>query len=175
MRQSLTMDTIDLLKDGYGRLPELIDRTVRGLSAEALVWAPAPESNPIGWLVWHLTRVQDAHIAELTGTPQVWESGDWAERFGLGRDPDNTGYGHTPEDVARVQPTDSDALTGYFAAVYAKTRGVLDHATPKELDRVVDERWDPPVTLGVRLISVLADDLQHIGQAAYLRGLFDRM
>jgi uncharacterized damage-inducible protein DinB len=168
------MDTIDLLRDGYGRLPELVDRTVRGLSAEALVWAPDSAANSIGWLVWHLTRVQDSHIAELTGNPQVWEAGDWAARFGLGRDPDNTGYGHAPEDVARVQPEDTDALTSYFAAVYTRTRAVLDTATEKNLDRVVDDRWDPPVTLGVRLISVLADDLQHIGQAAYLRGLLDR-
>jgi hypothetical protein len=168
------MDTIDLLKDGYGRMPVLVNHAVAGLSAEALGWAPDAASNPIGWLVWHLTRVQDSHLAELTGNPQVWETGDWAARCGLGRDPDNTGYGHSPEDVARVQPEDSDVLTGYFAAVYANTRVVLDTATATELDRVVDERWDPPVTLGVRLISVLSDDLQHIGQAAYVRGLLDR-
>ena len=168
------MDTIDLLTDAFGRLPELVDRTVAGLSAEALTWAPAAGANTIGWLVWHLTRVQDAHVAELTGNPQVWESGNFAARFGLGPDPDNTGYGHRPVDVARVQPEDSDALTGYFAAVYATTRAVLETATPAALDRIVDDRWDPPVTLGVRLNSILGDDLQHIGQAAYVGGLLDR-
>ncbi len=168
------MDTIDLLTDGYGRLPGLVDRTVSGLSPEALTWQPGPEANPIGWLMWHLTRVQDAHVAELTGNPQVWESGDWAARFGLGKDPGNTGYGHRPDDVARVQPEDSDVIIGYFAEVYSRTREVIARATPAELDRVVDERWDPPVTLGVRLISVLADDLEHVGQAAYVRGLLER-
>ena len=51
------------------------------------------------------------------------------------------------------------------------TVAYLATVAPEDLDRVVDERWDPPVTLGVRLVSVLSDDLQHAGQAAYARGL----
>ena len=46
--------------------------------------------------------------------------------------------------------------------------------TDADLPRVVDERWDPPVTLGVRLVSVISDCLQHAGQAAFVRGILLR-
>ena len=55
--------------------------------------------------------------------------------------------------------------------MHARTVAHLAGLSEADLDRVVDERWDPPVTLGVRLVSVISDDLQHAGQAAYLRGL----
>jgi uncharacterized protein YfaP (DUF2135 family) len=121
--------------------------------------------------VWHLTRIQDDHIAELIGTDQVWASGDWAGHFALGADTSDTGYGHSPAQVAAVRPDSWQVLVEYYGAVHARTLEFLRDLTPEDLDRVVDERWDPPVTLGVRLVSVLADDEQHVGQAAYVRGL----
>ena len=164
------MNASDLLLDGFGRLPGLVSAAVDGLTPEQLRWTPADGANPIGWLVWHLTRVQDSHIAELIGRPQVWESDDVAGRFGLAPDPANTGYGHSPADVAAVRPS-AEALLGYFTEVHARTVEVLSALRPDDLDRVVDENWDPPVTLGVRLVSVLDDDAQHAGQAGYVRGL----
>ena len=62
-------------------------------------------------------------------------------------------------------------LLDYAGAVHERTTQFLRSLTDEDLDLVVDRRWDPPVTLGVRLVSVLADDLQHAGQAAYVRGL----
>lgn len=165
------MDVSQLLKDGFGRLPELVDEAVHGLSTEQLTWAPAPNANTIGWLVWHLTRVQDHHISELLAADQVWAGGDWAGRFGLESDPRNTGYGHHAAQVAAVRPESAQALIDYYDAVASRTMALLDAATPEALDKVVDLRWDPPVTLGVRLMSVLTDDLEHVGQAAYVRGL----
>jgi hypothetical protein len=123
--------------------------------------------------VWHLTRVQDSHITELLGGDEVWESGPWARRFGLDNDPKNTGYGHTPEQVAQVRADDADALTGYYDAVRARTTQFLSDIEPAGLDRIVDTRWDPPVTLGVRLVSIADDCIQHVGQAAYVRGLLE--
>lgn len=99
------MDAKDILTDAFGRLPDLVHAVVRDLTVDQLRWTPAPGANPIGRLVWHLTRVQD------------------------------------------------------------------DHVKPDDFDRVVDTAWDPPVTLGVRLVSVYDDATQHAGQAAYLRGL----
>jgi uncharacterized damage-inducible protein DinB len=116
--------------------------------------------------------VQDEHITELIdGAEQLWVSGDWAARFGLKPDPDDTGYGHTAAQVQAVRPDGPEALIGYFEAVSARTVEWLATLTEQDLDRVVDERWDPPVTLGVRLVSILDDDTQHAGQAAYVRGL----
>jgi hypothetical protein len=165
------MDVRDILKDGYGRLPETIEAAVRGLGPEQLRWAPKPGANSIGWLVWHLTRVQDHHLTGIIGGEQIYVSGDWGPRFGLKSDPSDTGYGHGPEQVAGVAPESGEALTGYFGAVLTRTLGWVDTLTPADLDRIVDRNWDPPVTLGVRLVSVLDDDAQHAGQAAYVRGL----
>ncbi|MGC4807535.1 mycothiol transferase [Micromonospora sp. DT233] len=167
------MDVGDVLIETYGRLPGLVRAAVEGLSPEQLRRAPAPGANPIGWLVWHLTRVQDHHVADVLGAEQIWVTGDWAGRFGLTADPDDIGYGHTPEQVAAVAPQSAQALLDYFDAVARRTRDYLAGLRPADLDRVVDESWDPPVTLGVRLVSVADDDLQHAGQAAYVRGLLD--
>ncbi len=168
------MNANDLLMDSYGRLPDLVRSAVEGLTPEDLRWTPGPMANPIGWLVWHLSRVQDSHIAELLDRQQVYVRGPWAARFGLEPDPQDTGYEHTIEQVGSVRPETAQALVEYYDAVHGPTLELLRGVTETDLDRVVDERWDPPVTLGVRLISVLDDDIQHAGQAAYVRGLLGR-
>ena len=168
------MKVNDLLTDAFDRLPELVRSAVQDLTPEQLRRAPADGANPIGWLVWHLSRVQDHHVAQLLDTEQVYLSGDWAGRFGLDPDPDDIGYGHTPQQVAAVAPESWQALVDYHTAVSSRTRAYLGGLEPGDLDRIVDEGWDPPVTLGVRLVSVLNDDTQHVGQAAYVRGLIDR-
>jgi uncharacterized damage-inducible protein DinB len=118
--------------------------------------------------------VQDDHIAELLDTDQVWLTGDWPGRFGLRADPMDTGFGHTRDQMEAVRPDSAEALIGYYEAVAARTDEFLRLLSAGDLDRVIDERWDPPVTLGVRLVSVADDDIQHAGQATYLRGLFSR-
>jgi len=95
------------------------------------------------------------------------------ERFGLPFGPGATGYGHSSGQVALVQVS-GDLLTGYQDAVQARTVTLVSGLTDADLPRVVDERWDPPVTLGVRLISVISDCLQHAGQAAFVRGILLR-
>ena len=165
------MDARALLVEAYARVPELARNAVRELTPEQLAWAPAEGANPIGWLVWHLARGQDAQIAEVAGAEQVYTSGDWARRFGRAADPTDTGYGHSAEDVRGVRPESARALLDYLDAVHEATMRYLAGVTEADLDRVVDESWDPPVTLGVRLASIVDDDVQHAGQAAYVRGL----
>jgi uncharacterized damage-inducible protein DinB len=167
------MDVAALLLELYGRIPPLAHEVVSGVEPSQLTKAPGPGVNTIAWLVWHLTRVQDHHVAEILDAEQIWVSGGWAARFGLDPDPSDTGYGHTAEQVAGVRPMDADVLLGYLDAVDARTRATLSELTAADLDRVVDRRWDPPVTLGVRLVSIADDGLQHLGQAAYARGLLD--
>jgi len=165
------MDVASLLLELYDRIPSLARDAVEGLGADQLTQRPSADANTIAWLVWHLTRVQDHHVSELLETDQMWVEDDWARRFGLEPDSGNTGYGHSPADVATVRPADPEALVEYLDAVMDRTRTFLEHLSPDELDRGVDRRWDPPVTLGVRLVSIADDSLQHAGQAAYLRGL----
>ncbi|MGY1636094.1 DinB family protein [Geodermatophilus sp. SYSU D00742] len=165
------MQSRDLLRYAYEQIGETLRSTVEGLSADDLARRVGPDANPIGWLTWHLLRVQDDHVSDVAGTDQVWTSDGWADRFGLPVDDTATGYGMSSEDVAAVRVPSAELLLGYSAAVHQRTADFLQGLSDEDLDRVVDERWDPPVTLGVRLVSVLSDDLQHLGQAAYVRGL----
>ena len=164
------MDVAELLIDGFGRIHESVHRVLDGLSPEDLRHRVDGEANTIAWLVWHLTRVQDDHVCDAFDVPQVWTSQGWAERFALPFAPSATGYGQHSADVAAVVVPVAD-LIGYHEEVHARTVGLLGRLQPFDLDRVVDESWDPPVTLGVRLVSVIADDLEHVGQAAYVRGI----
>jgi len=168
------MQLPDVLIELFDRIPPLVREAAEGLDADDLRWRPGPERNSIGWLLWHLIRVQDDHVSELLSGRQLWATGDWSSRFGLDPDPTNTGYGHSAADVDTVRPDSPEALTGYCDAVSARTREFLRGLSESDLDRIVDRRWDPPVTMGVRLVSVADDDLQHAGQAAYARGLLEQ-
>lgn len=167
------MDVAALLLDLYDRIPPLVGHAVDGLEPDQLVDAPSPEANTIAWLVWHLARVQDHHVAELLDTDQLWVADGWASRFGRDPDPNDTGYGHTSDQMRGVRPVSASLLIEYLETVAGRTRTMLSGLSADDLDRVVDRSWDPPVTLGVRLISIADDSLQHAGQAAYLRGLLD--
>lgn len=164
------MTPAELLTDAFGRVLEDGLAVLDGLDADALAHRPRPGANSIAWLLWHLTRVQDDHIADVAGTEQVWLADGFADRFGLDLPVADTGYGHGSEEVGRVR-VGADLLAEYLTAVHEQTVQYLAGVRAEDLDRVVDDHWDPPVTLGVRLVSVVNDDTQHIGQAAYLRGL----
>jgi len=167
------VDTAALLADAFGRIQGMVHGAVAGLTPSDLAFRPDPDANSIAWLVWHLTRIQDDHVADVAGTEQVWITQRWVERFGLPFDERATGYGHSSAEVASVR-AGVDELLGYYDAVHAETLRFVAGVEAADLDRVVDESWDPPVTLGVRLVSVVNDDVAHAGQAAYVRGLLER-
>ncbi|HET8915999.1 MAG TPA: DUF664 domain-containing protein, partial [Propionibacteriaceae bacterium] len=119
----------------------------------------------------HLSRIQDDHVADLAQVEQAWA--EWRERFALPFSKWATGYGQGPKEVAAVRAS-GDLLGGYHQAVHDLTLRYLDGITAEELDRIVDTRWNPPVTAAVRLVSVIGDTMQHLGQAAYVRGMAER-
>ncbi|TFV91049.1 DUF664 domain-containing protein [Blastococcus sp. CT_GayMR16] len=164
------MRSNDLLLYAYEQIQVTLRRAVEGLTPEQLTRRLGPEANTIAWLAWHLARVQDDHITDVAGGEQVWTAEGWDARFGLPFPRGATGYGFSPDEVAQVR-VPADLLLGYAAAVHTRSADYLRGLSDDDLDRVVDTRWDPPVTLGVRLVSVLSDDLQHVGQAAFVRGL----
>ncbi len=168
------MDISAVYLDAFGRIEEDVERAVTGLDGDALAFRPDPDANSIGWLVWHLTRVQDDHVSEIAGRDQAYVADGWAERLGLSPDIHDTGYGHTSDQVAAVRFDGPADLLAYHRAVAGRSREYLETATPDDLDRIIDERWDPPVTVGVRLVSVIDDSLQHAGQANYVRGIWER-
>lgn len=167
------MTPAEILTDSLNRVQESVDAVLDGLGDDDLAARPAPEANTIAWLVWHLTRVTDDHVAEAAGTEQLWTADDFSGRFGLPFDDDAIGYGQTTEEVGQVRAP-ADLLGDYHRAVHARAVDYLSGLSDEDLDLVVDERWDPPVTLGVRLVSVVNDATQHVGQAAYVRGLVTR-
>ena len=168
------MVSADLLVDAFGRVRGIIHRAVDGLAPEQLSVQVEDEANSISWLVWHLTRIQDDHIADAAGTEQVYTSGGWANRLALPFDPLDTGYGHSSDEVSSVRVESGELLTRYHEAVHEQTIRFVEPLTDADFTRIVDESWDPPVTLGVRLVSVISDNLQHAGQAAFVRGIIDR-
>jgi hypothetical protein len=168
------MTSAELLVDAFGRIRGIVHKAVDGLTSEQLAFRVDPRANSIAWLVWHLTRIQDDHLADAFKAEQVWISQGWVERFGLPFDPRDTGYGHQADEVAAVRVDSGELLVGYYDAVHEQTTRYVDRLGDADLARIVDRSWDPPVTLGVRLVSVIADDLQHVGQAAFVRGILQR-
>jgi len=163
------MGTAELLADAFGRVRDVLHAAVDGLSQDELAVRLDQDANSIAWLTWHLTRVQDDHVAGAFGVEQQWPH--WRDRFGLAGNA--IGYGDTTEQVARVR-AGAELLTAYHDAVYQRTIDLISDLTDDDLPRVVDARWDPPVTVSVRLVSVLSDCLQHAGQAAFIRGIIER-
>ena len=166
------MITAEILVDAFGRVQESVHQVVRGLTSSQLAARLDRDANSIAWLCWHLTRVEDDHLADAFGVPQVWT--EYGKRFELPLAPADTGYGHSSEQVARVVVASGDLLTGYQDEVHEQAIRLVSGITDADLSRVVDEAWDPPVTLGVRLVSVISDGLQHAGQAAFIRGILLR-
>lgn len=164
------MTPADLLTDALDRVLESVESVLDGADDALLGQRPAPDANSIAWLVWHLTRVQDDHVAEVAGREQVWTAGGYDARFALPLETADIGYGHTSEQVGLVRAP-AALLADYYRASHAQALDFVGGVAAEDLDRIVDERWDPPVTLGVRLVSVVNDCTQHVGQAAYLRGL----
>ena len=168
------MSTADVLVDAFGRMRDIVHETVSGLTADQLAFRVDDEANSITWLVWHLTRIQDDHLADAAQAEQIWTADGWAERFDVPFEQSATGYGHTADDVAALRVDSAEQLTGYYDAVHDMTVAYVGRLNDRDLARIVDERWDPPVTLAVRLVSVISDGLQHAGQAAFVRGVAER-
>jgi len=164
----------EILRDSFGRIRELVESVCDDLDEDVATFRLDADANTIGWLVWHLTRIQDDHVAGLVGEEQVWTRDGWYDRFGLPFDQEAHGYGQSLADVAKVR-TSPALLAGYHADVHRATLAYVDRLDADELSRVVDAAWDPPVTVSVRLVSVIGDCLQHVGQAAYVKGVAQRV
>jgi hypothetical protein len=160
----------ELLRDCFTRLIEHVDDLTDGLTEDVSFFRPTPDANSIAWLIWHSARVQDFQVCDIAGTEQIWLRDGWADRFALDLPRDAHGYGHSAEDVGKVRAP-AGLLAGYYRAVHKETLAYITTVTPDELGRIVDTRWNPPVTASARLVSIIDDCAQHLGQAAYVRGI----
>ena len=164
----------DLLVDGFGRIRDGVPAVVEGLSVDELLWRPDRDANHIAWLVWHLARQQDDQVAALTGDESVWLDDGWVDRFALPYKRHTHGWGMSSADVGRFTVADPALFAGYHGAVHARTVELVEGLDADDYARVIDRSWDPPVTVAVRIISVLDDAAKHLGQAEYVRGLVRR-
>lgn len=160
----------ELLRDAFTRQIEHVDDLTDGLTDEVSFFRPTGEANSISWLIWHSARQQDLQISDIAGVEQVWTRDGWIDRFGLDLRGNDHGYGHDAEDVDKVR-VPADLLAGYYHTVHKATLEYIASVTAEELSRVVDTHWTPPVTAGARLVSIVDDAAQHLGQAAYIRGI----
>jgi hypothetical protein len=157
----------ELLRDSFTRLIEHVDEITDGLTDEQAAYRPSPSANSIAWLIWHSARVQDIQLAPIAGVDQAWTSGGWVDRFGLDLPRNDSGYGHGPAEVGKVRAS-AELLAGYYHAVHDMTLAYVDRVTGEDLERIIDRNWDPPVTASARIVSIIDDCAQHLGQAAYL-------
>ena len=164
----------EILADAFERVRQVSRSAARDLGPELLEARLDAAANSISWLVWHLARSQDAQVAAAMGSEQLWKTAGWSKRFALPLHEDSTGYAHSADEVAQVSGVSGELLLGYLDAVSDRTASYVSGLADSDLDRIVDERFTPPVTLGVRLVSVISDGLQHAGQAAFIRGVLER-
>ena len=162
------MELAEFITGIFIRISQVLETALDGLTEDEINQQPNPECNSIGWMVWHLTRVQDRFIAMLSNNEQVWITEKWYGKFGREADAKDIGYGHRPEDLANFKVPDTKTLLDYHHTVLEKTKRYTNELSPEELDRVIDDSRAPTVAL--RLTAFISDNLQHAGQGAYLRG-----
>ena len=121
------MKTSELLIDAHSRIQEVVHDVVEGLDDKTLATRPGDTANSIAWLVWHLTRVQDDHVADVAGTEQVWTAQGFVDRFGLPFDSAATGYGMTGEEVGHVRAS-AELLTAYLDVVHGAAAAMVGTA-----------------------------------------------
>jgi hypothetical protein len=167
------MEAKDIVIDALERIRSILHRTLAGLTLDEIQRQPTPDSNSIAWLTWHLTRVQDNGISGLFDQDQAWISQGWHAQFGMAPDPDNEGQGHTPQQVAAFRAPSIQTLLDYHDSVSTRSKSFVGGLAPADFNRELDEpQYQPRPTVGVRLVSILSDNLQHAGQVAYLRGVW---
>src|SRR4051812_48106926 len=127
----------EMLRDSFTRLIEHVEELTDELTDEIAFFRPTGTSNSIAWLIWHSARVQDAQLCDIAGIEEVWTRDGWVDRFGLDLPRDDTGYGHSTDDVGKVR-AHADLLAGYYHGVHKGTLEYTAGVPPGEMSRVVD-------------------------------------
>ena len=165
------MDARNVLREAASRPATEAKALIDTLPIGALNAHAGGHTNSIAWLLWHAGRQMDAQLAQLNGESQVWHSQGFDARFNLGELGYTVGYGHTTEQARAVVVEDAALLVEYLGATTAALSEYIAGLSEADLDDVIDTSWTPHVTRGVRLVSMIDDAAQHVGQAAYAAGI----
>jgi uncharacterized damage-inducible protein DinB len=166
------VETKEMVTGVLGGITRPLNIALEGITLDQVTFRPNDQCNTIAWLVWHLSRVQDRIVSSLAGQPQAWVAEGWHAKFGRPADEGDAGMGHGPRDVESIRPESAQLLLDYYNAVFKRTEAYVNGLSAADFDRVVDPA-NPEVTVGRRLQVCIMDNVQHAGQAAYLRGLIE--
>lgn len=164
------MKATAILHNAATRPAEAAERLRSSLTPDVLNAHPGGHDNSVAWLLWHTGREIDLQTAALADTEQVWTDRGYAEKTGIGSVGDGLGLGHTSAAAREIRSDHGDSLVDYLQEVTDVLVTYISGLSDEDLDEVIDEDWDPPVTRGVRLVSIIDDAAQHVGQAAYAVG-----
>ena len=170
-RKGERMEANEFVKLALERIQESVDRATNGLTEEELKWQPNPEANPIGFILWHQIRAEDGIVnGMIRQQPQVWMTGKWYEKCNMSDDPQNSGGGYTPEQIATFKPPKLEVLQEYAKAVRAQINEYLDSLTPDKFNDVIETPFGKFTV--VQILTLLLSELaQHTGHIGYIRGL----
>ena len=159
----------DFIEDAFRVEHEFLMEAVQDLTSEELAWRPGPEANPMGWILWHMLRVEDMWFQFfIQRQTEIWEKDGWNEKFGMPtRD---NGFGHTQEQVDNFPVLDLAELLRYGDSVRAETLAYLKGLLPEDFD-VVPREQRPEMSVGAIFRQVIGEVYQHQGHIAYLKGL----
>ncbi len=158
------------LKSTYDECLEELKNAVDGLSEPETYSQPTPHSNHIGWLVWHMARVEDYWInGVLRDAGQVWNRDGWDEKFGM--DPEDRGAGQTIEEVMAMPHIKLAELLAYFDAVRAETGPVIETLDEETLARKIEHPRFGVITASWLVGHMVVEEAQHTGQVALIRGM----
>ena len=163
------MEFQQLLVMIFERVPQVLEKALDGLTQDDLDYLPKTDCNSIGWLTWHLIRVQDTAISRLMEKEQLWIADKWYSKFNRSADSTDRGVGHRSEEVSSFQSPDTNTFLNYYQAILKRTNEYISNLSTTELERETDIPRFP--TVGIYLASLTSEILQHLGQIAYLRGM----
>jgi uncharacterized damage-inducible protein DinB len=165
------MDTRELIIKAFERATAALANAVKDLRPEELKWRPGPVANPIGFILWHVTRGEDSFVNKrIRQAPQVWDEEPWRKRLNFNGNPADTGNSYTPEQVAGFHIPALEDLLAYNQAVRVRTLEYLKGMAPAGLDQTVDFAGRS-FTAGDLLVLYIGEINHHIGQIDYIRGL----
>ena len=164
-----SLELVPFIEGTFTRSVNSIKQATTGLSDEQLYFQPIQDTNSIAWLAWHLSRRKDYYSSKLVGDEQVWVTEGWYQRFGMTAE--ETGLGHTPEQVTAFRPAPA-LLFGYVEAANNAAMDRISRLRPELLDREVELDANRGMRPAWQMFNpMISDCLQHLGQISYLRGV----
>ena len=166
------MNTSQFIADCLAQTHLRLHATCEGLTAEQVLWRPAPTANNIGFILWHMARHEDGRVTAIACGAEgfetdLWATDGWYERFGQPVTAPGPGDRLGLRSLAIPAP---EVLLSYFRAVNERTMRFVALLDEERLNDYIGHR-EPRQTVAGSLRHVIVHQNNHHGQIDYLRGL----